>query len=236
MWLALRYLSVRHEYNTFVTPGSTNMGKTNASVACSTLNNSSTGFNATYIIDVNTYCVMCCSHSPTLLLRVKNYTDSSTVLNAASRVLEFSLPIYLTSRLLRERLKIDLIMVLERTPLFLRGDLLTNGVFPTAPVKPSTAMLLVANPLACWATVDRKPDSMMFRRENQYERSGTHLNSHERMERAWSEHDIKRSSCLHHVLFFLGITLTQQANPIISGYRYPHCSLCPYGELYGNHV
>jgi hypothetical protein len=188
------------------------MGKTNASVACSALNNSSTGFNATYILDVNSYCVMCCSHSPTLLLRVKNYTDSGTVLDTASRVLEFSLPIYLTSRLLRERLKIDLIMVLERIPLFLHGDLLTNGVFPTAPVKPSTAMLLVANPLACWATVDRKPDSMMSQRENQYARSGVHLNSHERMERAWSEHDIKRSSCLHHVLLFLGITLTQQAN------------------------
>lgn len=104
MWLALLHLSVRHEDNTFVTPGSTNMGKTNASVACGALDDGSTGFNAAHILDINIYYVMCYSHSPTLLLRVQNYADSSTVFNAASGVLEFGLSIYLASRLLRERL------------------------------------------------------------------------------------------------------------------------------------
>jgi hypothetical protein len=82
-------------------------------------------------------------------------------------------------------------MVLERIPLSLRGNLLTNGVFPTAPVKPSTAMLLVANPLVCWAAVPRKTDSMIIQRENQNARSGVHLSpTGMRVERAWSEHDI----------------------------------------------
>jgi hypothetical protein len=110
---------------------------------------------------------MCYSHSPTLLLRIQNYANSSAVFNAASRILEFGLPIYLASRLLRERLKIDLTMVLEMNPLFSCGDLLTNGVFPTAPVKPSTAMLFVANPLVCCTIARRKTDSMLFQREKQ---------------------------------------------------------------------
>jgi hypothetical protein len=178
---------------------------------------------------------MCYSHSPTPLLRVQNYANSSTVFNAASRVLEFGLPIYLASRLLRECLKIDLAMVLERILLSLRGDLLTNGVFPTAPVKPSTAMLLVAKPLACWATVDRKPDSMMIQRESLICKRWSTLTPMG----GWSELGASTTLRGHHVCIMCRcswVLQTQQADPIISGYRHPHCSLCPYGELYGNHV
>lgn len=106
------------------------MGKTNTSVACGTFDNGSTGLYAAYIFDVSTYHATCYSHSPTLLLRIQNYTNSGTVFNAASRILEFSLSIYLASRLLRERLEIDLIMVLERIPLSLRGDSSPMVYFP----------------------------------------------------------------------------------------------------------
>lgn len=109
------HLSVRHEYDTLVALGSANMGKTDTGVACSTLNDGSTGFYAICIHpQPSVRHEVWYAHSPTLLLRIQNYTESSTIFNAASGVLEFSLPVYITSRLLRECLKINLNAVVVR--------------------------------------------------------------------------------------------------------------------------
>jgi hypothetical protein len=52
------------------------MGKADTSVACSTLDNGPTGFHPQHCMGHIAHY----AHSPTLLLRILNYADSSTVL------------------------------------------------------------------------------------------------------------------------------------------------------------
>jgi hypothetical protein len=69
------------------------MGKADTSVACSTLDNGSTGFYPQHCMRHKAHY----AHSPTLLLRILDYADSSTVFNVASGILGFNLPVNFAS-------------------------------------------------------------------------------------------------------------------------------------------
>jgi hypothetical protein len=90
---------------------------------------------------------------PTLLLRIPDDTDSGTILDTPTWILKLGFPEDFASGLFRQCLEIDLqarkMMVVRDYHPKSDGVLLTKGVFPTAAVKPSTAVPSPLLPIRC---------------------------------------------------------------------------------------